>query len=72
MWLGDCVDVDTPIDVTGLAAVHLMSRRAAIEDFKLPTVAEALGLDVDGGKMHDAQYDVELMRQVFGLLRVRA
>jgi len=36
-----------------------------MKDFKLTTVAEALGLEVDGGKMHDAQYDVGLTREMF-------
>jgi DNA polymerase III subunit epsilon len=53
----------------GLAAMHLMSRRASMKDFKLATVAAVLGLDVDDGKMHNARYDVVLMRQMFEYLK---
>ncbi len=54
-----------PIDVMGMAAVHLMSRRAGMKDFKLLTVARELGLKVDEAKAHDARYDVEVTRAMF-------
>jgi len=57
-----------PIDVMGMAAVHLMERRAGMKDFKLLTVARELGLKVDEGKMHDARYDVEVTREMFKIL----
>ncbi len=58
-----------PIDVMGMAAVHLMSRRAAMKDFKLLTVAQELGLQVDASKMHDARYDIALTRKLFKILQ---
>lgn len=58
-----------PIDVMGMAAVHLMTRRAGMKDFKLLTVARELGLKVDEAKMHDARYDVALTREMFRILR---
>ena len=57
-----------PIDVMGMAAVHLMERRADMQDFKLLTVAKALGLTVDETKLHDAKYDIALTRQMFQIL----
>jgi len=57
-----------PIDVMGMAALHLMTRRAGMKDFKLLTVARELGLKVDEEKMHDARYDVGLTREMFKVL----
>ncbi len=53
------------VDVMGLAVAALIHRRATMKDFKLATVAEAMGLHVDGGQVHDAAYDVELSRRLF-------
>jgi len=58
-----------PIDVMGMAAVHVMSRRAGMKDFKLLTVARELGLKVDEVKMHDTRYDIALTREMFKILR---
>lgn len=57
-----------PIDVMGMAAVHLMTRRAGMKDFKLLTVARELGLKVDETKAHDARYDITLTREMFKVL----
>ena len=57
-----------PIDVMGMAAVHLMRRRAGMKDFKLLTVARELGLTVDETKAHDARYDIALTRKIFQVL----
>jgi len=57
-----------PLDVMGIAAVVLMNKRPTLPDFKLATVAKALGLDVDTAKTHDALYDIRLTRQMFLLL----
>lgn len=57
-----------PIDVMGMAAVAAMPRRAHLENFKLVTVAKALGLIVDEAKAHDALYDIGLTRSVFQVL----
>ena len=60
-----------PIDVMGMAAVALMKRRAELRDFKLGTVAQALGLEVDDTKAHDALYDAHLTRRMFRALLER-
>lgn len=52
----------------GMAAVHLMTRRAGMKDFKLLTVARELGLKVDEAKAHDARYDIALTRAMFKIL----
>ena len=57
-----------PIDVMGMAAVHFMEQRADMQDFKLLTVARALGLKVDEGMLHDAKYDIALTRKMFQVL----
>jgi DNA polymerase III subunit epsilon len=57
-----------PIDVMGIAAVALMKSRAELRNFKLGTVAQALGLEVDDTKTHDALYDVHLTREMFHVL----
>ncbi len=50
------------IDVSNLAAVSLIDQRSAMPNFKLMTVADYLGIDVDPDKAHDALYDVEITR----------
>ena len=54
-----------PLDVMGMAAFVLTTRRHTIADFRLPTVAGALGFDVDEKRMHDAGYDIVLTRKLF-------
>lgn len=54
-----------PLDVMSLAALALMRQRAGMSNFKLPTVATALGFPVDVSRTHDALYDVMLTRDVF-------
>jgi hypothetical protein len=46
-------------------AARLMSRRPAMSNFKLLTVAKVLGLDVDGEKVHDAKYDIALTMEMY-------
>lgn len=54
-----------PIDVMGLAAMHLIDRRHELPNFKLATVAGALGIEVENGRLHDSLYDIHLTRQMF-------
>lgn len=49
------------IEVATLAAYQLEPVRSLMPNFKLATVAAALGLDVDPKKLHDASYDVALL-----------
>jgi len=57
-----------PIDVMGMAAVAAMANRSRLENFKLTTVARALGLRVEESLAHDAHYDIQLTRSVFQVL----
>jgi DNA polymerase-3 subunit epsilon len=54
-----------PIDVFILATIKLMDKRFDMVDFKLKTVASTLGINVDEGKLHDAEYDINLTRQIY-------
>ena len=53
------------IDVMVLAANHLKNTRHTMENFKLKTVADTLGVTVDESKLHDAMYDIYLTRAVY-------
>jgi DNA polymerase-3 subunit epsilon len=53
------------IDVAQMAAIYLREKRAEMPNFKLATVARALGLAIDSSKLHDAKYDVDLTISVF-------
>jgi DNA polymerase III subunit epsilon len=53
------------LDVMSLALSKLMSKRFAMENFKLPTVAKALGIEFDLDKAHGAEYDVQKTKEMF-------
>ena len=53
------------IDVMVLAANHLKNTRHTMEDFKLKTVANTLGVTIDESKLHDALYDIYLTRAIY-------
>lgn len=53
------------IDTFILATVMLMEKRADMVDFKLKTVAAALGIQVDESRLHDASYDIALTRAIY-------
>ena len=57
------------IDVAVMAHAYFLEERAKLPNFKLGTVAEYVGVDVDSGDLHDAFYDVELTKQLFNYLR---
>lgn len=52
-------------DVFVLASIYLKDKRKYMKNFKLETVAEALGIQVDKSQTHNAMYDVYLTHQVF-------
>lgn len=52
-------------DVMVLASYLLKDRRSTMRDFKLKTVAAALGIEVDESKLHDAEYDIDLTKKMF-------
>jgi DNA polymerase-3 subunit epsilon len=51
------------MDVSVLATEILMHRRYRLFNFKLPTVAIELGINVDSDMVHDPAYDVWLTKQ---------
>ena len=51
-----------------LAAEHLAERRHLMENFKLMTVSKEVGLSVNEEKLHDAEYDINLTRDVYRIL----
>lgn len=53
------------MDLMVLAAACLINERPSMPNFKLATVAKHLGVEVAEASLHDAMYDVLLMRQVF-------
>lgn len=56
------------MDVMVLATVYLANKRTEMENFKLSTVAETLGVQVDGDSLHNAMYDIELTKAVFDIV----
>ena len=50
---------------------ELMDIRPDMENFKLSTVAETLGVQVDGDSLHNALYDIELTKAVFDIVAKR-
>lgn len=53
------------IDVMSLAGEHLKDQRDRLPDFKQATVAKYIGLEVDESKLHDAMYDIRLMKRIY-------
>lgn len=53
------------IDVMVLATQHLLNKRHTMADFKQETVARALGIPIDAGKLHDASYDIQLTKEIY-------
>jgi DNA polymerase-3 subunit epsilon len=60
------------LDVYVLATQALISRRHAMKDFKLVSVAREFGIDVDESRLHDALYDVELTKSIYEAITVPA
>ena len=59
------------LDVMVLATNYLLDIRPDMENFKLSTVAETLGVQVDGDSLHNALYDIELTKAVFDIVAKR-
>jgi DNA polymerase-3 subunit epsilon len=53
------------IDVSCLAAQYLINIRSSMPSFKLHRVAKTVGIHVDEERLHDADYDVYLTREVY-------
>jgi len=56
------------LDVMVLASQHLMYERARMKNFKLKTVAETLGVEVDETKLHGGPYDVQITREAYNII----
>lgn len=57
------------LDVMVLATLALADRRAQMENFKLSTVASAMGVEVNAGEPHNAMYDIYLTKAIFDKIR---
>lgn len=53
------------LDALVFASQYLIDRRRDMPSFKLKRVAKELGIDVDETKLHDAEYDIMLTREVY-------
>jgi len=58
-----------PLDVMALAMRFLKEKRHLMKDFKLLTVAEELGLEVNPEEAHGAMYDVALTREMYNIVK---
>ena len=67
IYIGSWFWNDT-IDVLVLASQQLQGQRSMLKNFKLQTVAEFLGIDVDPEKLHDSMYDTEITREARKIL----
>ena len=58
------------IDVAQILTWHTMNGRTRmnLENFKLMSVAKSLGIEIEESKLHDAMYDVEVMKQIYDKL----
>lgn len=53
------------IDVSVLATQYLINVRHEMPSFKLHRVAKTLGIEVDDTRLHEADYDLQLTREVY-------
>lgn len=74
-WFVDCGDKyfgswfwSNGIDVMSEAGRYLIQYRPAISNFKLGTVASALGISIDSNELHDGFYDIKLTMKIFLML----
>lgn len=71
-WFTNCGDKYfgswfwTPaIDVAQMAILKLQKQRPLMENFKLATVGNELGIEVKEEELHDAMADIELTKQIW-------
>lgn len=55
-------------DVMVLASLYLEDRRHKMSSFRLETVARELGIVVDADLLHEAKYDINLLRQIYRIV----
>lgn len=53
------------IDIMTLAYHFLIEQRPSMENFKLATVADHFGIEMDESELHDALYDIRLARRIY-------
>ena len=53
------------IDVAVLAAYTYQDRRSEIENFKQGTLAKFMGIKFDDNSLHDSQYDLGILKQIY-------
>ncbi len=58
-----------PLDVMILATAFTLEYRYQMPNFKLMTVASELLGDIDESKLHDANYDNELTRNIYQIVK---
>ena len=56
------------IDVMVLASNKLINKRSELVDFKQSSVAKYFGIEIDNGKLHDAEYDIEICIKIFKMI----
>lgn len=56
-------------DVIVLASWYLEHKRAELDNFKLGTVAQALGIRVIENELHDALYDVRTTKKIYDIIK---
>jgi len=56
------------VDVMSMAAAETLDVRADMKNFKLVEVCRHFGIEVEDEKLHDANYDVRLTRELFLLI----
>lgn len=59
--------IDT-LDAMRMASDRFKETRHTMVDFKLPTVARRLGIEVEDEKLHDALYDIHLTKSIYDIL----
>jgi DNA polymerase-3 subunit epsilon len=59
------------IDVMVLASEYLADVRVGMENFKLMSTARAVGIEIDESKLHNAEYDIELTRNIYRIVTNR-
>jgi len=58
------------LDVMVLASQFLMEKRHKMIDFKLKTVAQTVGIEIDETKLHDASYDIYLTKRIYEIITI--
>ena len=53
------------IDVMVLASQYLGEKRSEMENFKLSTVAQFMGINVEAEELHSADYDIALTKAIY-------